>query len=150
MVAFPQSTPDIPAASSLKPREKVGFPTSVENEIRSSGTSAAEPTGRLVVDRSTHQVHPRTIDTQRRRSVDGVVSSVGPISILLSCKVGTEWVEIQIPTSLVPLDLQSFGQTVTVGLGQVGGYRAPQVTKRVAPADADDLSLQLDAWIESL
>lgn len=151
MVAFPQSTPDIPAASSLQIREKMSYRTSVHKEAPFfEGTSAEEPTGRLVLDRSVPHARPPTIDAQRRRSVDGVISSVGPVSILLSCKIGTEWIEIQIPASLVPKDLQSFGQTVTVGLGQVGGYRAPQVTERMVTPQTDDLTVEMDAWVESL
>lgn len=86
-----------------------------------------------------------------QHGIAGVVTEVHPESITVQCCVGSEEIEINLPSALFPTELQSYGRTVLLALDNSGGYQRPIVRER-APSARDLLpgENELDAWVDSL
>jgi hypothetical protein len=85
------------------------------------------------------------------QGIDGVVAEVRADSIAIQCRVSGQSVEISLPTILVPHELQSYGQAVSLSLDSSGGYQRPVVRRR-SPLPRAPLpgEAEADAWVDSL
>jgi|SRR5450631_914689 hypothetical protein len=86
-----------------------------------------------------------------RQGIDGVIAEIRTESIVIQCQLPGQLVEINLPPTLVPAELQAYGQTVSLSLDYSSGYQRPIVQRR-APSPHNRLAgeTEADAWIDTL
>jgi hypothetical protein len=85
------------------------------------------------------------------RKVNAVIDKITPDSVVVCCLLPNTKLDLRLPPSLIPAELLSYGQPVTISLRTEGGIRAPLIERREITAqepftDQD----KINEWIESI
>jgi hypothetical protein len=94
---------------------------------------------------------PQLSSVSTLSEVNAVVDEIMTDSVIICCLLPEGPLNLRLPPSLIPGDLLTFGQPISISLSTEGGVRAPVIRRRDIPAQAQFPDQpEIDRWIDFL